>query len=164
MTGNPIGIVICRVGAILLVVSAVRGLGFVITPLLSPSQELGEFFLMSTLMFLAPLVSAFLLAVYAEQISSTRFDTSRLASGDALGSTELVSIGTYLIGIYLLVFGVISIFNTEAVAYAQSNMFKDNEMIVESMSPHTIGGRISYVVQIALGLTLLVRGKKGLRQ
>lgn len=163
MSGNPIGIVICRIGAILLVVSSVQSLGFVIMPLLSAPSELDNFFVMSALMVLAPLVSAFLLAAYAEQISSTRFDTSRLASSDSLGSAELISIGTYLIGIYVLVFGVVSLFQTEALNFAQSNMFEDNESIASSMSAHALGNRISFVVQIALGLTLLARGKRGLR-
>jgi hypothetical protein len=71
MSGNPIGIVICRIGAVLLVISAFQGLGFVIMPLINSPQELDSFFAMSALMVLAPLVSAFFLTVYAEQISST---------------------------------------------------------------------------------------------
>ena len=162
MSGNPIGIVICRIGAILLVVSSVQSLGFVIMPLLNSPAEIGEFAVMSALMVLAPLVSAFFLAAYAENISSTRFDTSRTSIEDSLGPAELISIGMYLIGIYVLVFGLISMFQTEAVNFAQSSMFEDNERISSSMSAHTIGGRVRFVVQILLGLALMVRGRKGL--
>ena len=161
MSGNPVGIVICRIGAVLLVVSAFQGLGFVIIPLISEPRELNSFFVMSALMVLAPLVSAFLIAAYAEQISSTRFDASRFARGEGLGPAELVSIGTYLIGLYVLIFGVVHLFQTEAYNFAQSSVFSDNEFIVNSTSAHQIGQRVSYAVQITLGLTLLVRGKRG---
>jgi hypothetical protein len=161
MSGNPIGIVICRIGAVLLVISAFQGLGFVIMPLINSPQELDSFFAMSALMVLAPLVSAFFLTVYAEQISSTRFDASRYTLSEGIGPAELISIGTYLIGIYVLIFGVVHMFQTEAYSFAQSSVFEDNEHVVKSTSAHQIGNRVSYSVQIVLGFALLIRGKKG---
>ena len=163
MSGNPIGIVICRVGAILLVVSSVKSIGFLIVPLLEAPADLDKFLVMSVLMVLAPLVSALILAVYAEKISSTRFDASRFAISDSLGSMELISIGTFLIGIYVLVFGVVAMFQAESVNFSQQILIQDSERLAERMSAHAIGRRISYTVQIILGLVLLIRGKGGLR-
>ncbi len=134
MSGNPIGVVICRVGAILLAVSAAQSLGFVIVPLLNSPPELGNFFLISALMVLAPLVS-----------------------------DELVAIGTYLIGIYVLVFGIVSLSQTEALRFAQSSVFGDYEKVTDGIAAHAIASRVSYAVQIALGLVLIFRGKKGPR-
>jgi hypothetical protein len=114
-------------------------------------------------MVLAPLISAFLLAVYAEKISSTRFDVSRFAISDSLGSKELLSIGTFLIGVYVLVFGLVALFQSEALYFSQLILFEDNEHISQTLSARTIGGRITYAVQIILGLFLLIRGKGGLR-
>ena len=167
MTGNPIGIVICRVGAIVLAVSALSSIGFLITPLLSSSDGLDKFLVMFAIMFLAPIASGVLLWKFAEQISSTPFDSPRFAASGTLGSADLVMIGTYLIGIYVLVFGVVGAFSTEAFALAQSTMFEDNETIetiVESMSAHIIGRRVSYSVQIVLGIALLIRGKTSSRK
>ena len=164
MTGNPIGIVICRVGAIVLAVSALSSIGFLITPLLSSSDGLDKFLVMFAIMFLAPIASGVLLWKFAEQISSTPFDSPRFAASGTLGSADLVMIGTYLIGIYVLVFGVVGAFSTEAFALAQSMMFEDNETMVESMSAHIIGRRVSYSVQIVLGIALLIRGKTSSRK
>ena len=162
MTSSPIGIVICRAGAVLLAVSAFRGLGFMIGPLLSGSGEL-EFFLMFAVMLVAPLASAFVLWHYAEQISAMPLLAPRTATIGDLDADELVGVGTHLIGIYVLVFGVVTLFGTEALAWAQSGMYEDSDSLRETVSPHTFGNRISYAVQIVLGLALLIRGKKGQR-
>ena len=151
---------VCRVGAVLVVTSAFNGLGFMIEPLLSGSAELG-FFLMFALMTVVPLVAAFFLWAYADQISHIPFAPQRPATIGDFEFEELVSVGIHLIGIYVLVFGVISMAYTESLALAQSSRFTDNDSLSDVVSPHTIGNRISYVVQIVLGYILLRRGKRG---
>ncbi len=106
---------------------------------------------MFVLMTLVPLVAAFLLWAYADQISHIPFAPQRPATIGDFDSEELVGIGILLIGIYVLVFGVISMAGTESLALAQSSWFKDNDSVLESVSAHTIGNRVSYVVQIVLG-------------
>ena len=160
MEVNPIGVVICRIGAVFLAVSAVRGLGFVIAPLLNPSGAGLEFWLMLGLMVLAPFVTAFLIWGYAEQISSVPVISAHMPKIESLSPQILVQIGTYLIGVYVLVFGVVSAFESEATAWAQSNMFRDSEITRDTLSPHTIGNRVSYFAQIVIGLALLILGKR----
>ena len=160
INNNPVGFVICRVGAVLVATSAFNGLGFMIEPLLGGSVDL-SFLLMFVLMTLVPLVAAFFLWASADKISHIPFAPQRPTNIGDFDTEELASIGIHLIGIYVLVFGVISMAGTESLALAQSSWFKDNDSIRDSLSPHTIGNRISYVVQIGLGYFLLKRGKKG---
>lgn len=160
INNNPVGFVVCRVGAVLVATSAFNGLGFMIEPLLGGSADL-RFFLMFVLMTLVPLVAAFLLWAYSDQISHIPFAPQRPTTIGDFSAEELLSIGIHLIGIYILVFGVISMAGTESLALAQSSWFSDNESIRQSVSAHTIGNRISYAVQIGLGYFLLMRGKRG---
>lgn len=161
MTNNPVGFVICRIGAIFVATSAFTSLGYMMEPLLSGSADLGSF-LMFALITLGPLVAAFFLWMYADRISYIPFAAPRPATIGDFNSEELIGIGTHLMGIYVLAFGVISMFSTEALTLAQSSWFSDNERIIERMSAHTISRRVSYVVQIVVGIALLIRGKKRL--
>lgn len=129
--------------------------------MLSGSADL-RYFLVFALLTLAPLVVAFLLWIYADRISYIPFAAPRPATIGDFDSEELVGVGTHLIGIYVLAFGIISMFSTEALTLAQSSWFSDNEKIAETMSAHTISRRVSYVVQIIVGLALLIRGRKRL--
>lgn len=158
INNNPIGFVICRVGAVLVAVSAIGGLGFVIEPMLDGSIDLG-YLLKLALMLLAPFIVAIFLWAYADQISHIPFAAPRSSSIGDFDSEELVRIGTHLIGIYVLSFGVISMFGTESLALAQSSIFKDSETIRESVSARTISSRVSYAAQITLGVALILRGK-----
>ena len=140
--------------------SAFHGLGFMIQPLIDGPANLG-FFLMFALMTIVPLVAAFLLWAYADQISHIPFAPQRPSTMGDFDLEELLSVGIQLIGIYVLVYGVISMARTETIALAQSSMFRDSDSLLDTVSAHTIGNRVSYVVQIALGYALLKRGKRG---
>ena len=159
INNNPIGFVICRVGAVLVAVSAIGGLGLAIEPMLDGSLDLG-YLIRFALMLLAPFIVAILLWSYADQISHIPFAAPRPSIMGDFDPEELVRIGTQLIGIYVLSFGVISMFGTESLALAQSSIFKDSETIRESMSSRTISGRVTYAVQIILGVALILRGKR----
>ena len=150
---------ICRVGAILVAISAIGGLGLAVEAMLDEPIHAG-FLIRFALVLLAPLVVAILVWMYADQISHIPFAAPRPSTIGDFDSEELVNIGTHLIGIYIFVFGVISMFSSESLALAYSSMFSDNESLRERMSTHTFSNRVSYVVQIVLGLFLIVRGKR----
>lgn len=152
---------ICRVGAVLVAVSAFNSLGYVTEPLLSGSLDLG-YLLMFGLITLGPLVAAFFLWVYADRISHIPFAAPRPTTMGDFNLEELVGVGMHLIGIYILAFGIISMFGSEALSLAQSSWFSDHAEMTERMAAHTISRRVSYVVQIVVGLVLLIRGKKRL--
>ena len=162
MNSNPIGIVICRIGAIWLALSALGNVGNAITTL-STYTELDAFIVMSLISILATFATAFILWHYAESISSTRFPTPDLATGNRVDSSQLVMIGTHLLGIYILVLGIISLVEIETIAWMQSSMYERSESFRETMSAHLVGGRVSSALQIVLGFALLIRGKRGLR-
>ncbi len=161
MINNPVGFVICRIGAVLVAISAFNSLGFVMEPLLIGSVELSSF-LMIALITLAPLVAAFFLWVYADRISYIPFAAPRPAKMSDFNLEELVGVGMHLIGIYILAFGIISMFGSEALTLAQSLWFADRIEITERMAAHAISRRVSYVVQIVVGLVLVIRGKRRL--
>ncbi len=147
-------------GAVLVVTSAFHGLGFMIAPLFGGSADL-EFFLMFALMTVVPLVAASFLWVYADRISHIPYAPQRPSTVGDFELEELLSVGIQLIGIYVLVFGVISMARTEALALAQSSMVEDYDSLRDNVMAHTIGNRVSYVVQIVLGYVVVKLGKRG---
>ena len=163
MSPSPIGVVICRVAAIWLAVSGLGGIALMIGTLVIAPGELGSFFAYSVVTALIPLISAFVLWHYAETISSFRFSSTGTTFGESVDKDVLLNTGILLVGIWMLAFGLISVFGTETVGWLQSNLFQDNETISDGLSPHIIGQRVSNAAQIAMGSGLIVWGRRGLR-
>ena len=163
MNNNPIGVVLCRIAAVWLVVTGLGGVGFAISTVLSSVGESYGLVTYSAVIAIAPLVAAFILWHYAENIASTRFGSSGVMPGDAVDTSDLLSIGIHLLGIWTLVFGVINAVQTETVAVMQAGLFSGNERVSGSLSPHTIGARVANGLQILLGTALILIGKKRLR-
>ena len=163
MTPNPIGVVICRVAAIWLAVSALGGIALVISTLVTNPGELDSLFTYSVVTALIPLISAFVFWHYAERISSFRLGSPGMTFDDSLDADVLLSTGIFLLRIWILAIGVINVFQIETVAWVQSALYQDNEIITDGLSPHTIGGRVSNAVQIAIGVGLIAWGRKGRR-
>ena len=142
MRPNPIGVVICRVASIWLAVSGLGGITLMIVDLVTDPVELDSFFAYSVVTALIPLISAFLLWHYAESISTFRFSSTDWGSGDTVDPDALLSIGIVLVGIWMVAFGAVSVFGTEATAWMQSSLFRDNDRISDRLSPHVIGSRV----------------------
>lgn len=163
MTSNPIGIVICRIGAIWAAIVGIGGVGLEIATLLTSPLAADSLSAYSIVMVLIYFVLAFVLWHYAESISSTRFPTADRVTDGPFDSGELVMIGTHLLGIYILVMGVISTFQTETLTWLEYYGDISSESFVDRMSAHAVSLRVSNALQIMLGIALIIRGKKGLR-
>ena len=163
MTSNPIGIVICRIGAIWAVIVGIGGVGLEFATLLNSPSAADSVSAYSIVMILIYFVLAFVLWHYAESISSTRFPTPDRSTVGSFDSSELVMIGVHLLGIYILVMAVINIFQTETLTWLEYYGDSSSESFVEMMSARAVSMRVSNAVQAILGIALIIRGKKGLR-
>lgn len=163
MTSNPMGIVICRIGAIWAAIVGIGGVGLEIATLLISPLAAESLSAYSVVMILIYFVLAFVLWHYAESISSTRFPTPDRATDGPSDSGELVMIGVHLLGIYILVMAVINIFQTETLTWLEYYGDSSSESLIEMMSARVVSIRVSNAVQVMLGIALIIRGKKGLR-
>lgn len=163
MTSNPIGIVICRIGAIWAAIVGVGGVGLEIATLLTSPSAADSLSAYSVAMILIYFVLAFVLWHYAESIASTRFSTPNRAIDGSFDSGELLMIGVQLLGIYILVMAVINIFQTETLTWLEYYGDSSSESLIDMMSARVVSMRISNGVQVLLGIALIIRGKKGLR-
>lgn len=70
-------------------------------------------------------------------------------------------IAVTLIGLYVLIFGIIDLVYYESVRIAQRELVDPDRLGYYSPSPDVVAGRITNIVQIAIGF-LLLAGKRGI--
>jgi hypothetical protein len=115
MTGpSAIGVVICRVGAVLLFIQAANQLGMVVPTLANFGDELNSFLLWLLLMLGAPFGAGLALWFGAERICSVVPDSLSFKLSDRLTAADLLTVGIVLLGLHTLFYGVISAAYTEA--------------------------------------------------
>lgn len=152
---HQIGVVLCRVGAAVLTVQAIRSFGYALPGLLFGGEgftiEILAFFLLSGV----PGLAAIGLWVFADRISSVADQVETEEPQQPLAGVDLVRIGTALIGIYVLVLGVISAANVEVATLARPDLDDSYQTMLDEHDARMIGLRISYLVQIVIGLALV---------
>ena len=163
MTSNPIGIAICRIGAIWATIVGIGGIVLEIATLLTSRVAAESMSAYSIVMILIYFVLAFVLWHYAENISATQYPASDRVTDGRFDSGELVMVGMQLLGIYILVMAVINIFQTETLTWLEYFGDTSSESFVEMMSDRAVSMRVANVVQVVLGVGLIIRGKRGLR-
>jgi len=153
---RQIGVVLCRVGAAVLTVQAIRSLGYSLPGLVFGVNDFGIEMLVFGLMSVVPGLSAIGLWVFADRISSVvdRFETTE--SQQPLTGVDLVRIGTALIGMCVLVLGIISGVNVEVANLARPDLGAEFQSMLDETKARMIGLRASYLAQIVIGLVLLL--------
>ena len=159
MVTSVVGIVICRVGAVLLFVQGVKSLQFVLPALL---QFRGDFspsiyFLLFTTV--TPAVGGLALWFFAERICRVNIGSADVEIRSSLNAFDLVGIGTLLIGLYAVFYGVTEALLSEATILTQVAEYKDRPETLGEISAKHISMRVAYVSQIVLG-TLLILGRQ----
>ena len=156
MIARQIGIVLCRVGAAVLAVEAVRSLGYTL-----PSLFYGDNLVLSngialSLLTVLPGLAAIGLWVFAERISSFADAVESSASPEPLTGVDLVRIGTALIGMYLAISAVIYGVNIEVANLARPDLGAERQTMMDEQAARILGMRASYAVQLTTGLALLI--------
>jgi len=158
MIANRIGIVLCRVGAAVLIVQAVRSLGYTIPGLYTSFGDFGANALLFLLMTFVPSLAAIGLWVFADRICATPNYVDTDSEAEPIRSIDFVLIGTALIGLYLVISGIIQGLNIEVAQWFKSNLGDEFKAMLDQERARVIAIRVSYVAQIALG-TILIVGK-----
>lgn len=156
MIARQVGVVLCRVGAAVLTVQAIRSLGYSIPGLVFGVEDFGIEAWTFGLLSVVPGLAAIGLWVFAERISDVvdQFDSAE--PQQPLTGVDLVRIGTALIGIYVLIMGVISGTTVEVGNLARPDLDAEFQSMIDEDRARFIGYRASYLVQIVIGVALVM--------
>ncbi len=155
MIARQIGIVLCRVGAAVLIVQAISSLGYTLPGLLQGALNDVSSVAAVVLLTLGPGFAAVGLWVFAERISNAFGAVEEVKSEEVVTSVDLVRIGTALIGLYLLVTGFTYAVSVEAAHIAMPDIGPDFRSFHDEEAARLLGRRASYVTQLVFGFALL---------
>lgn len=156
MIARQIGVVLCRVGAAVLTVQAIRSLGYSLPSLIFATNEFTSEAIALSLLTVAPGLVAIGLWVFADRISNVVDPTESSNTAQPLAGVDLVRIGTALIGIYLLVSAVIYGVSVEVANMARPDLGVEHQPMIDEQVARTFGYRASYLAQLVFGLALLI--------
>ena len=155
MIAHQIGVVLCRVGAAVLTVQAIRSFGYALPGLVFGAEgfttEVLAFFLLSGV----PGFAAIGLWIFADRISNVADQAETKQSQQPLAGVDLVRIGTALIGMYVVILGIISAANIEVATLARPDPAEGLQTMLGEHDARMTGLRVSYFLQIAIGLALV---------
>ncbi|MGI9220435.1 MAG: hypothetical protein ACR2QS_05300 [Woeseiaceae bacterium] len=156
MIAHQIGVVLCRVGAAILTVQAIRSLGYSLPGLFLNEQQFLPEMLVFSLMGIVPGLAAIGLWVLADRISTVPDQGEAMETQANTSSFDILRIGMTLLGIYLLIMGLIEAARIEAVQFALRDMDIDHRSMMHAQSAQTFGERTSYVLQLLFGSALIL--------
>jgi len=157
LDATRIGIIACRVGAAVLTVKAISGLGNIIPALFfdSPSK-LSAVTIGFMVVTVIPGLSAILLWVYAERICQVPSLEGGASDHLSQGSDELIQIGTALLGLYLMVTGLISAASIEIAYLARPETDESTMRSSMDYAARILGWRVAYVLEVVFGAVLFL--------
>lgn len=156
MIAQQIGIVLCRVGAAVLTVQAIRSFGYVLPALLFNDGEFWPELMTFSLVGAVPGFAAVGLWIFAERISNVSDKSKVIESSAPLNGSELIRIGTTLIGICFLVMGITTAAGIEARSLLAPDLGSEFQSRIDAQVASTMASRVSYTVEILLGLALVL--------
>jgi len=154
-----VSFVLVRLAAAFLFVRGVQGLASYSYLLTGDAQ--GSTFAVVTLVFgvVLPVGIALVLWLYPEKVTGA--EVTRAKSEEAVSAGAILMIGITLLGLYVFIYGVVGLFRIEALQMAQSKMAENMDLPNEVIGSQAIANRVTYAVQIILGLCLIL-GRNGL--
>ena len=156
MIARQIGIVLCRVGAALLTVQAIRSLGYSLPTLVYGDNQFLTDAIAFSLLTALPGLAAIGLWVFADRICAIVDSTDSTDTPEPLTGVDLVRIGTVLIGMYLAITAVIDWVHIEVANLAVPDFGAEQQTMMDQYAARVIGLRASYFVQFTIGLALLI--------
>ena len=114
MLTSTLGIVLCRVGAVLLFVQGTKSLQFVL-PALMDYGSIDRSVIIIFLATLLPAIAGIVLWMFAERICRLNLESADIEIRSSLEALDLVSIGTLLLGLYAVFYGVVGALSAELI-------------------------------------------------
>ena len=154
MDATRIGIIACRVGAAVLTVRAISGLGNIIPAFFVGPSNISAVAIGLMVVTVVPGLSAILLWVFAERICQVGSSEQGATERPRLERDEFIQIGTALLGLYLLVTGLISAASIEIayLARPEDSTFRSGA----DYAAQVLGWRVGYVLEILFGVVLFL--------
>lgn len=160
MLANQIGIVMCRVGAAVLIVQTITSLGQLLPGMIFAYGEFHPEILTLGLVVFVPGLTAIGLWVFADRISGGPITAEDSEVAMPLTSVDMIRVGTTLVGITMIATGIIAGVGIEVSDALRQSLGEEYQAMAVSQSSSTSGARASYVVQLFLGVLLVVGRKR----
>ena len=160
MLAKQIGIVLCRVAAVVLVVQTVGSFAYIL-PVFFQDYDAFEFVdVLQALAVLVPGLVAVFLWVFAERISTVPGQDDSDSSAAPMSQTDLIGVGTLVIGIYVFVMAIFGIVQAELTAHMMRDMadrYSDQESfgVLDREVVRMNARRITNLVELLLGALLI---------
>lgn len=154
-----VSFVLVRLAAAFLFVRGVQGLSSY-SYLLTADKQLAAFAIV-TLLFsvVLPIGIAIVLWMHPEKVTGAQVTTMK--TDDPMSAEVILMIGITLLGLYVFVYGVVDLFQTEASQMLRSKVAANLDLPNEVVGRQAIADRVMYIVQVTLGLALIF-GRNGL--
>lgn len=152
---STLGVVLCRVGAVLLFVQSTKSLQYVL-PALKDYGSFDRSVIIIVFTTVIPAIAGIGLWVFAEKICRANFRSADIEIKSSLEALDLVSIGTLLIGLCALFYGTVAALTSESMIWTQAANLRSTFDLYEKTSNSFLPMRVSYVSQIVLGLVLVL--------
>lgn len=160
MTVSGSGIVLCRLAAVFLFVRGVEHIGYALPMAVSPATSTWQALVSGTFAVAAPVVAAVLVWRLAPTIGSFGGDNSDPALASTSSDAKLIVIGTFLVGLYALLFGIVNAVSVEVGLWAQDALNETTRFPTDSAWLRSLPSRVPYLIQIVLGIILML-GRNG---
>ena len=161
MAVSGLGVVLCRLAAVFLFIRGIEHLGFALSLLSSPATDSWQASFTSIMAVVFPVVAAVVVWRLAPKISALEDKNSEPTPGNAVGEKELIAIGTFLVGLYAFLFGLVSAVSVEVGLWAQEVLNRSSQFPAEPDWIQSLQSRAPYVLQILLGIGLML-GRRGI--
>ena len=155
MIARNIGIVICRVGAVFLFMQGLQGIGYLIYPISDLFENWTGFLAGTVLLTGGPVVAGIALWVFADRICDFGQSLHEENPSQTIAAADLISSGTYLIGIYVLVFAFVSAVQTELSFLLAPALDSGASESSDGLDAQGITRRVSYALRIVIGMVLI---------
>jgi len=159
LNSMTVSFVLVRLAAVFLFVRGVQGLSS-FSYLLTGDAQLATFAIV-TLIFgvFLPAGIAIVMWRHPEKVIGPQLAPAKPDS--VVSAVQLLMIGISLLGLYSLVYGLVDLLRIEAEQMSLAQFAASMNLPNEAADTRTIGSRIAYSAQIALGVCLIL-GRNGL--
>ncbi len=159
MNAMTVSFVLVRLAAVFLFVRGVQGLSS-FSYLLTGEAEIATFAVV-TLVFgvFLPAGIAVHLWLHPEKVTGAQVAGSR--GTEPLTAGQILTVGITLLGLYAFIYGLVDLFSAEADYALQRYMAATANLPDEVMRKQVLVSRVTYGVQIAVGVCLIM-GRDGL--
>ncbi len=156
MSTQHIGAVIVRLAAVFIVVTTLQKLPFTVGSLATLDDFSRIVAVSFALNALIPFAIAWLLWKFPHTVAGGEPGATDFANDAEATGAVLMQTGIALLGLYALTFGVIEIAFFESQRIVAARVAEQSGYGAEGADPFFIGQRVSYLLQVVVGLALIL--------